>query len=87
MLPSARQPTVPVSDEALFERLVRSIFMHRRKMMSNTLRPLADELGIDAGRALSAVEIDPHRRPETLQLAELARLADYLNTGRGRAVL
>jgi 16S rRNA (adenine1518-N6/adenine1519-N6)-dimethyltransferase len=82
-----RPPPVPVSDEALFERLVRSIFMHRRKMMSNTLRPLADELGVDAARALSAAEIDPRRRPETLQLAELARLADYLDAGRGRAVL
>jgi len=82
-----REPLVPISDEALFERLVRSIFMHRRKMMSNTLRPLADELGVDAARALAAAAIDPRRRPETLQLAELARLADRLNPGRGRAVL
>jgi len=82
-----RPPAVPISDEALFERLVRSIFMHRRKMMSNTLRPLADELGVDAAAALAATAIDPRRRPETLQLAELARLADYLNAGRGRAVL
>jgi len=82
-----RQPAVPISDEALFERLVRSIFMHRRKMMSNTLRPLADELGIDAASALVETAIDPRRRPETLQLAELARLADHLAAGRGRAVL
>jgi 16S rRNA (adenine1518-N6/adenine1519-N6)-dimethyltransferase len=81
------QPVLPIADEALFGRLVRSIFMHRRKMMSNTLRPLADELDVDAGQALAASEIDAHRRPETLQLAELARLADYLNAARGRAVL
>jgi 16S rRNA (adenine1518-N6/adenine1519-N6)-dimethyltransferase len=82
-----RRPTVRIADEALFERLVRSIFMHRRKMMSNTLRPLAEQLDVDASRALALAEIDPRRRPETLQLAELARLAEHLDAGRGRGVL
>ena len=34
-----------------------------------------------------SVGIDPRRRPETLQLTELARLADYFVSPEGRAVL
>lgn len=80
-------PTVPVVDDQLFERLVRSIFMHRRKMMGNTLKPLADEMRFDASRALDAARIDARRRPETLQLAELADLVAVVNAARHRAML
>jgi 16S rRNA (adenine1518-N6/adenine1519-N6)-dimethyltransferase len=82
-----RTPAVPLVDELLFERLVRSIFMHRRKMMANTLKPLADEMRFDAARVLAAAAIDPRRRPETLQLTELADLVAIIAASRGPAVL
>jgi 16S rRNA (adenine1518-N6/adenine1519-N6)-dimethyltransferase len=68
--------TVPLEDEAIFERLVRSIFTQRRKTLLNALRPFAGERGIDARAAVAAAGVDGIRRPETLQLTELARLAD-----------
>jgi 16S rRNA (adenine1518-N6/adenine1519-N6)-dimethyltransferase len=70
-----RPPTVLIGDEATFERLVRTIFMQRRKTLLNALRPFAVSLGRDPASALASAGIDPRRRPETLDLPELARLA------------
>jgi 16S rRNA (adenine1518-N6/adenine1519-N6)-dimethyltransferase len=70
-----RPPTVEIEDLADFERLVRTIFMQRRKTLVNALRPFAEPLGIDPATALTRADIDPRRRPETLDLGELARLA------------
>jgi 16S rRNA (adenine1518-N6/adenine1519-N6)-dimethyltransferase len=71
-----RPPAVAVADPEAFEAMVRSMFTQRRKTLSNALRPFAVSVGGDAAAALSAAGIDPRRRPETLQPAELARLAD-----------
>jgi 16S rRNA (adenine1518-N6/adenine1519-N6)-dimethyltransferase len=71
-----RPSRVPVRDEALFETMVRTMFMQRRKTLANALKPFATTLGHDAGRALAGAGIDPTRRPETLQLDEVAKLAD-----------
>ena len=49
--------------------------MQRRKTLLNALRPFAELLGTDPASALARADIDPRRRPETLDLAELARLA------------
>jgi 16S rRNA (adenine1518-N6/adenine1519-N6)-dimethyltransferase len=73
---------VSLRDERLFEAMVRSIFTQRRKTLSNALAPFATSRGLDPRGALAAAGIDPIRRPETLQLTELARLADCL-TGPG----
>lgn len=70
-----RPPTVTITDQPLFVRMVRTMFTQRRKTLANALKPFAVERGADAGRALAAARIDPKRRPETLQLAELALLA------------
>ena len=73
-----RPPAVTVGDETAFREMVRSIFTLRRKTLANSLKPYAARRGKDAAAALLAAQIDPRRRPETLQLAELARLADVL---------
>lgn len=73
-----RPPAVEIGVEAPFERLVRSIFTQRRKTLLNALRPFADSLGVDPAMALAKAGIDPRRRPETLDLPELARLATSL---------
>jgi 16S rRNA (adenine1518-N6/adenine1519-N6)-dimethyltransferase len=75
---SFRPPAVPLRDEQLFEAMVRSMFTKRRKTLANALAAFATGRGVDSRDALAAAHIDPDRRAETLQLAELARLADYL---------
>ena len=72
-----RRPAVTVIDETVFEAMVRSMFTQRRKTLLNALRPYATSRGAEPGAALRAAAIDARRRPETLQLTELARLADY----------
>jgi 16S rRNA (adenine1518-N6/adenine1519-N6)-dimethyltransferase len=69
-------PDPAVADAGTFDALVRSIFLHRRKMLSNALSDFANARGSEAGRALRSADIDGRRRPETLSLTELGRLAD-----------
>ncbi len=71
-----RPPPLAVADEALLERLVRRIFTQRRKMLVNALGPFARERSVSPEGVLADAGIDPRRRPETLQLVEIARLAD-----------
>ena len=73
---SFRPPAVVLHDEQLFERMVKTMFMQRRKTLSNALKPFAETRRRTASAALADAGIDPGRRPETLQLTELARLAD-----------
>lgn len=68
------RPPVDVADPAMFTRLVRTVFNHRRKQLTNSLRPLCAH----AAATLRAAGIDPTRRPETLTLAEFATLSDAL---------
>jgi 16S rRNA (adenine1518-N6/adenine1519-N6)-dimethyltransferase len=75
-----RPPAVPIADYSAFEAMVRSVFTQRRKTLANALRPFATARGVEAATVLAEAGIDPRRRAETLQLAELARLADALRT-------
>jgi 16S rRNA (adenine1518-N6/adenine1519-N6)-dimethyltransferase len=75
-----RPPAVAIADEAAFEAMVRSMFTQRRKTLANALKPYAESRGRTAAGALAAAAIDPVRRPETLQLEELARLAAFFVT-------
>jgi 16S rRNA (adenine1518-N6/adenine1519-N6)-dimethyltransferase len=76
-----RPPPVAVSDEALFERMVRSMFTQRRKTLANSLAAFAAETHVAATPALRAAGIDPARRAETLEIVEIARLADIFASG------
>ena len=69
-----RPPSADVGDAAVFERVVRGMFLQRRKTLGNALKPVADSLGRSAAQLLEAAGIDPTRRPETLSLEEVARL-------------
>jgi 16S rRNA (adenine1518-N6/adenine1519-N6)-dimethyltransferase len=65
---------VAVPDETTFFRMVRAGFSQKRKQLRNAL---AGGLGIDKEQAdslLGAAGLDPHRRAETLALAEWAAL-------------
>ncbi|MFI5396382.1 MAG: 16S rRNA (adenine(1518)-N(6)/adenine(1519)-N(6))-dimethyltransferase RsmA [Candidatus Binatia bacterium] len=73
-----RRPPVPVVDTALFRRLVKTAFNHRRKQIANSLKGLCS----DPTELLCGVNIDPMRRPETLSLVEFAAVADALTRAR-----
>jgi 16S rRNA (adenine1518-N6/adenine1519-N6)-dimethyltransferase len=74
-----REPEITLDDRVLFEQMVRTIFTQRRKTLLNALRPLADSRRVDPRQALQSAAIDGSRRPETLDLPELARLANTIN--------
>jgi 16S rRNA (adenine1518-N6/adenine1519-N6)-dimethyltransferase len=71
-----RASPMKVADPRLFERMVREMFTQRRKTLANALGSFSRSLGVDAAPALTAAAIDPRRRPETLEIVEIARLAD-----------
>jgi len=70
-----RPPSVDVGDLRVFERIVRGIFLQRRKTLANALRPVADSLGRPAAQLLERAEVDGRVRPETLTLDDIARLS------------
>jgi len=76
-------PAVKVPDEALFDRLVKSLFMQRRKTLLNALK----RFDPTAPAVLALAGLDGSRRPETLELAEIAVLARLFATVRRPAVL
>lgn len=59
----------------VFERLVRGLFLHRRKTLANALTPVAQALSRSAPDLLERAGLDPERRPETLTVADVARLS------------
>jgi 16S rRNA (adenine1518-N6/adenine1519-N6)-dimethyltransferase len=69
-----RQPRVSVPDSDTFEALVKAIFSQRRKTVATALKPFAALRGMDPAAMLREAGLDGRRRPETLDLAELARL-------------
>ena len=79
-----RPPPAPPRDERVFDAMVRSMFTQRRKTLANALGSFSEGRHIRPVTALEAAGIDPSRRPETLDLAELTRLADRFTTGPDR---
>jgi 16S rRNA (adenine1518-N6/adenine1519-N6)-dimethyltransferase len=70
-----RPPAVDVGDPRVFERIVRGIFLQRRKTVANALGPVADALGRAAAELLERAQVDGKLRPEALTLDEIARLS------------
>ena len=64
-----------VGDRATFERIVRGVFLQRRKTLGNALKPVASSLGQSAPELLARAGLDGSRRPEALTVAEIARLS------------
>lgn len=79
-----RPARAPVADVERFDRVVRAVFLQRRKVLSNALQPVALSFGTSAAEALAAAGIDGRRRPETLSIEELARLVEAVAGGPGR---
>lgn len=75
-----RAPKVVLRDHQAFVRMVRSMFTQRRKTLLNALKPYASGTSTSASSALEAAGIDPKRRPETLEMEEIAGLARAFET-------
>ena len=73
-----RPSPVHPRDRQVFDAMVRSMFTQRRKTLLNALRAFASTRGVEPGISLSQAGINPARRAETLNLVELALLADIL---------
>lgn len=71
-------PAVRIPDERLFEKLVKAIFSQRRKTLLNSLRAFDRS----AAAILASANLDGRRRPETLQIEEIARVAELLAAAR-----
>jgi 16S rRNA (adenine1518-N6/adenine1519-N6)-dimethyltransferase len=70
-----RPPLEDVGDLATFERVVRGVFLQRRKTLLNALKPVADTFGRSAAQVLASTGVDGGQRPERLTVADMARLS------------
>jgi len=70
-----RPPQVEVGNRAIFARIVRGLFLQRRKTLTNALKPIAASLGLPPATILERASIDGGRRPETLSVRDVARLS------------
>jgi 16S rRNA (adenine1518-N6/adenine1519-N6)-dimethyltransferase len=70
-----RPAAVDVGDRRMFERLVRGLFLQRRKTVANALKPVADSVGRSSAELIERAGVDGGKRPEALRLDDLARLA------------
>jgi 16S rRNA (adenine1518-N6/adenine1519-N6)-dimethyltransferase len=69
-----RPARADVGDLRAFERVVRGVFLQRRKKLINALRPVADSFGRQVAEVIEQAEVDPDKRPEQLTVEEMARL-------------
>ena len=77
----------PAADRTLFRAMVQAVFTRRRKTMANALLAFPPSSRLAPARALASADIDPIRRPETLSIGELVRLADVFASESHSAVL
>ena len=70
-----RSPRVDVGSREVFERVVRGLFLQRRKTLANALKPVAASFGHSSLDVLQKAGLDGGCRPETLSLEDIARLS------------
>ena len=76
-----QKPRVEIEDEAMFRKVVKASFGHRRKTLKNALRNVGF-FGLKPGDVeafLRRAGIDPTRRGETLTLEEFAVLSEVIS--------
>ena len=76
-------PDPPARNESVFAAMVQAVFTRRRKTLANALLAFAGAATLPPARALAAADIDGRRRPETLSIAELIRVADVFAAKSG----
>ena len=70
-----RPPRVEIGSADAFERVVRGLFLQRRKTLANALKPVAASFGRIPSEILERARLDGGRRPETLTVEDVARLS------------
>jgi 16S rRNA (adenine1518-N6/adenine1519-N6)-dimethyltransferase len=78
-----REDRPRVSSRKTFANLVQATFSRRRKTLSNALKAFHADPGL-IQELLGRAGIDGSRRPETLDIAEFASLADLFEEARSR---
>jgi 16S rRNA (adenine1518-N6/adenine1519-N6)-dimethyltransferase len=68
-------PRVAVGNRTTFERIVRGLFLQRRKTLANAIKPIAASFGQSPAAILERASLDGRRRPETLSVEDMARLS------------
>lgn len=68
-------PLVDVGDARVFERIVRGMFLQRRKTVANALRPVCATLGCNVAGLLERASVNGTLRPEALSLEQIAGLS------------
>lgn len=76
-LVSLDTPRAEISDEKLFEKVVRAAFSSRRKMLGNSMQSAFSKDMI--AQALIKSGIDPKRRAETLSVEEFAKITENIS--------
>jgi 16S rRNA (adenine1518-N6/adenine1519-N6)-dimethyltransferase len=71
-------PDPPVRDETVLAGVVGALFTRRRKTLGNALLAYGALTPESSREALARADIAPARRPETLSIGEMARLADVV---------
>lgn len=74
----------PARDRFAFETLTQAIFTRRRKTLANALLAYPPSSGVRVAEVLGRAALDGRRRPETLEVADLVRLADAFDEARSR---
>ena len=70
-----RPASEDVGDLPTFERLVRGVFLQRRKKLLNALKPVADTFGRSAAEVIAAAGVNGSKRPAELTLRDMAQLS------------
>lgn len=70
-----RAPAADVGDRAVFECVVRGMFLQRRKTLLNAIRPVAAAFGRSAAEIIETAGLSGTDRPEALSLDDIARLS------------
>ena len=84
-LKTRQAPPCPVTDEALFFRVVRAAFAQRRKTLSNALAAGFPALGKERVAAILAdCGLSPTVRGEALTVEQFAAVANRIKTAEGR---
>ena len=75
LLLTARHQHMSLAGGLAAERIVRGVFLQRRKTLSNALAPVAASLGRTTGERIERSGGDGRRRPAALTVGDYARLS------------
>ncbi len=74
------QPMIDPEEQEWFKKVVRACFGYRRKTVINSIKHSELCIPPSVESKMEKVGIDPRRRPETLSIEELSKLAGILKT-------